>query len=38
MEKRKTVIRLVERNELLNLRILGAAVAETIKNSGGIKL
>ena len=37
MKKRKTVVHLVEKNEVLNLRILGAALAEKIKNVGGIK-
>lgn len=36
-QRRKTVVHLVERNEVLNLRILGAALAEKIKQGGGIK-
>ena len=36
MKNRKTVVRLVERNEVLNLRVLSAIVAEKIKNGGGI--
>lgn len=38
MNKRKTVVRLVEKNEVLNLRVLSAIVADKIKNGGGIKL
>lgn len=38
MNKRKKVVHLVEKNEVLNLRVLSAIVADKIKNSGGIKL
>lgn len=36
-KKRETVLHLVERNEVLNLRILSEVIAEKIK-SGGISL
>ena len=35
-QRRKTVVRLVEKNEVLNLRIIGAVLAEKIKNNGGL--
>lgn len=36
--KRKTVTRLIQTNELLNLRAISRAVAEQIKKDGGIHL
>lgn len=36
MKNRKTVVHLVESEKLLNLRVVGAMIAEKIKN-GGVK-
>lgn len=36
-DRRKTVIHLVEKDEMLNLRILSEIIARKIKN-GGVKL
>ena len=35
--KRKMTVELVERGEVLNLRIIGEAVAQHIKQSGGVR-
>lgn len=36
MKNRKTVVRLVEKNEVLNLRVISTVIAEKIKTNGGL--
>lgn len=38
MKNRKTVVRLVESEKVLNLRVIGATIAEKIRNNGGVNL
>lgn len=38
MKKRKIVIHLVESEKVLNLRFIGEALANKIRNDGGYKL
>ncbi len=38
MKNRKTVVHLVESKRVLNLRVIGATIAEKIKTNGGVNL